>query len=113
VDLNPRWMKDDATGRTGLGIEFDCPGDCCSHAAQKAQFAVPFMNPLDGGEPFGLGPELGPFLWPRDGDTFETLTLMSDVDSSWNGHWRGFVRDGKVSRHIPIADRAAGDDDAR
>jgi hypothetical protein len=106
-------MNDDATGRTGLGVEFDCPGECCSHAARKVQFVVPFANPLDGGQPFGLKPELGPFLWVRDGDTFETLTLKPAVSGIWNGHWWGFVTAGNVSRSISIADQAAAGNDAR
>lgn len=37
------------------------------------------------------------FLWQREGETFETMTITPSVDASASGHWHGFVRNGETT----------------
>jgi len=95
TDLRPAWISQ--PDRDGQGIAFDCP--CCG----TARLAVPFANPLDGGEPMPLTagvwrslivPEGGP--WERSGDDFESLSLSPAIDASGAGHWQGSITSGDI-----------------
>lgn len=109
TDLEPRWFAE--VGRQGQGVTFLCPH------CRGCRLAVTFKNPTDLGAPhplnkYGvLGESLAPnhslderknivppgYLWEREGETFETLTLRPSVDASPAGHWHGFVTDGGVA----------------
>lgn len=92
-ELNPRWV-------TGLAFSVPIPvavSFWCPHC-MAARLHVPFRNPID---PEGLlantnwqPPEPS---WDRQGDTFDTLTLLPSVDASPRGHWHGHITNGEVS----------------
>ncbi len=101
TELNPHWTCEVA-GRHGQGISFECP----IHRSHR--LAVAFVNPIDGGgkmdgNGYGPGPK---FLWHREGETFETLTLGPSIDASGftdGTHdiktpcWHGFIKNGEVT----------------
>jgi hypothetical protein len=117
VDLAPRWFDVPGLGTDKDGITFICPcATCCSAPRElgfgqggPARLGVQFANPI-GSDPKPLmdweqklrHTELATFdvppgyLWRREGDTFETLTLIPSVDASKSGHWHGFVRNGGI-----------------
>jgi len=111
IDLEPRWVVahrwDDADGtmqfqwaeaplrRHGMGLSFLCP------VHRDHRLAVMFANPLDGQPPDAEAQ----YLWKRDGDTFESITLGPSVDASGNTSsngeiqtpcWHGFIRNGMI-----------------
>jgi hypothetical protein len=90
LDLNPRWVGD-GDGRLAVGISFECPGACCAAKFMKERLAVLFWNPITGGDPVS-----GTRHFRRAGETFTTLTLKPAIDCSADGHWTGWIKDGKV-----------------
>lgn len=91
---------------------------CCDNRPASELVEVPitrlgvaFANPLDAGSPAPLGLEANlqrvhehrmfdvppGFLWKRNGDTFETLSLTPSVNCEASGHWHGFVALGEVT----------------
>jgi len=34
--------------------------------------------------------------WDRQGDTFDTLTLLPSIDFSGKGHWHGHITNGVI-----------------
>jgi hypothetical protein len=97
IDLDPRWCSENRlTGeqRTGMGMSFLCP------VHRDHRLAVAFANPIDGGSVM-TGHR---YLWQREGETFETITLGPSVDASGHSHgdniqtpcWHGFIRKGNV-----------------
>lgn len=103
LDLNPRFFAE--AGRHGQGLSFDCP-----HCG-LTRLGVAFANPIDGGSPLDVKSvnvklrhvheerlyDVPPgFLWKREGDTFETMSLSPSVDASASGHWHGFLKNGEI-----------------
>lgn len=100
TELKPRWVID-AEGRHGMGLSLLCP------LCQSERLVVWFKNPLDGGPPI----QSKDYLWDREGETFETLSLKPSVDAStpgaipctnkayepqfWESHWHGYVTNGE------------------
>lgn len=84
TELHAR-ILDAYNGRTGVGVEFDCPCGC-GHPC-----FVPFRNPMDGSHPVLEGA-----LWDRSGETVETLTLHPGILRSNGCGWHGFVTDGEA-----------------
>jgi hypothetical protein len=76
------WLWVDA-GRTGCGIEFDCP-----HCGQNIK--VFFKNPLDGGPP--RGPTDYPHWDVVSGKTLDRLTLHPSI--RLDGHFHVHIKDG-------------------
>jgi len=66
TELLPQWvaLKD----REGQAVSFLCPCDC------GTRVVIPFMNPIDGGEPM-----TGPRHWRRAGFTFDSLVLSPSI----------------------------------
>jgi hypothetical protein len=91
ADLNPKWFTEHASGRTGYGVEFDCP--CGQGAACEwgGRIHVPFANPLDGGPPGRWGST----KWQRTGETFENLSLTPSIHAV--GHWHGWLTNGVLT----------------
>lgn len=85
--LRPRWL-DSLPDRKRVGMSFDCPH--CASSDEPYRLFVTFDKPLDG------GPTIEGRHWSRSGDSFQTLTLSPSVDASAQGHWHGFVIDGRV-----------------
>jgi hypothetical protein len=93
TDLNPRWIGfKDAT--LHYGVSFDCPTD------RNRRLVVHFQPPID---PEGwlqrgvaIPTDREQFVWNRQGDTFETLTLSPSVDASKYGLWHGHIRNGEI-----------------
>jgi hypothetical protein len=104
VDLAPRWFDVPGLGTDKDGITFLCPH------CQEVRLGVQFANPVQGGVGVLMSNkdklrhvhELGTFdvppgyLWQRDGETFETLTLTPSVDASKSGHWHGSISNGGI-----------------
>lgn len=101
-DIEPRWTAS-TKGRHGMGISFLCP------VHRNHRLAVAFAEPLDGGSPMpGVD-----FLWKRQGDTFDNLTLGPCVDASGRSFgtmddgsiktpcWHGFITNGEISGSPP------------
>lgn len=111
TDLRPRWFDVPGVGGAIDGITFECPGACCAGRV-PVRIGIQFANPI-GSEPkplmtnkekhqhvhelrtFDIPPG---FLWQRQGETFETLTLSPSVNASASGHWHGWVRNGQVTQ---------------
>lgn len=115
TDLNPRWFDVAGVGGEKGGVTFECPCERCRLAegnnGRRVRLAVQFANPI-GTEPkpllnqkekmrhvhelrtFDVPPG---FLWRREGESFETLTLTPSVDGSPAGHWHGWIRNGEVA----------------
>ena len=73
-------------GRPGMGLLFRVPGTECDLVA------IPFANPLDGGEPeVGRGA-----YWTRTGETIDTLTLHPSVNVLAPNPWHGWIRNGEA-----------------
>ena len=96
TELEPKWCVDVNEGRHGMGLSFLCP------VHRNHKLVVMFANPIDG----GAASKSDKYLWHREGDTFETLTLGPSIDAS--GHqlwdtiefkscWHGFIRNGEVT----------------
>jgi hypothetical protein len=114
TDLEPRWVAinrwDDSNGtqhyydqppRRG-GISFNCPlhsekCTCCGQFLPKThRLVVYFANPVD-----GLPPQVTDHLWQRDGDDFETLSLLPSIDASKHVVdgvvcWHGSITKGEI-----------------
>lgn len=100
TELDPRWCSEQpsvtgAPQRRGMGLSFLCP------VHRDHRLAVAFANPIDGGRVMS-GHR---YLWQRQGETFETLTLGPSVDASGNSFgfdniktpcWHGFIRNGNI-----------------
>jgi hypothetical protein len=87
TDLHPVFLGG-ADGRTGVGVQFDCP---CG--ADDSPCYVPFANPLDD------GPQYGAQGWQRTGETFDTLTLTPSIlrtFSTCGCQWHGWITNGEV-----------------
>ena len=100
-ELSPRWVTE-SKSRWGMGLSLVCP------LCRLERLVVWFKNPLDGG-PSIIGKE---FLWDREGETFDTLSLKPSIDATWPGaipctnppepnrfwgsHWHGCITDGKA-----------------
>lgn len=115
TDLQPRWFDVPGVGGAVDGVTFLCPCAPCRAAfaagGSPVRIGVQFANPI-GTDPkplmtfqekhrhvhdmrtFDVPPG---FLWQREGETFETLTLSPSVDASAAGHWHGWVRNGEVT----------------
>lgn len=115
TDLSPRWFDVPGVGGAKDGVTFECPCERCriseGNHGRRVRIGVQFANPI-GSEPkplmsnkekhlhvhelrtFDVPPG---FLWQRQGETFETLTLSPSVDASASGHWHGWVRNGEVT----------------
>ena len=85
TDLDPRWTS--RIGGAKTGVSFLCP--CCRNQRIAVDFA-----PAIGDAP--TWPPSGLFIWNRQGDTFEILTLHPSIDVSRFGHWHGSVANGEV-----------------
>ena len=83
-----------------MGITFLCP------VHRDHRLGVQFLNPVDGGAPMEVSDSTR-YLWKREGETFDTLTLGPSVDASEHhrvvgaGHvespcWHGFITDGEI-----------------
>ncbi len=102
ASFQPRWLVD-ADGRRGMGMSLLCP------LCRQERIAVWFKNPVDGGAPIS-GKE---FLWERNGDDFNSLTLRPSIDASvpgaipcsnppqpnqfWGSHWHGCITNGEIT----------------
>lgn len=114
-ELDPRWFAED--GRSGQGLVFLCPH--CVTFANPLDGGAPIAigtrerRPIreiwtllygDLGDsevkgrvlPKGVDVIPPGFLWRREGETFDTLTLHPSVDASPAGCWHGFIRNGEV-----------------
>lgn len=92
LDLHPRWFGE--PNRHGQGIVFHCP-HCVRRKipfGKRQELVLRLKEPLDGGDP-----ERGASAyWEHQGRTFATLTLLSSVDASGFGHWRGKIIRGEI-----------------
>ena len=105
TDLEPRWFDVPGIGTDKDGVTFLCPH--CRAVRLGVQFANPIgaeTKPLmTDDEKWHHVHDLGTFevppgfLWKRQGETFEDLTLHPSVDASASGHWHGCVTKGEVS----------------
>lgn len=99
-ELEPRWCSEQpsitgAPRRRGMGMSFLCP------VHRDHRLAVAFVNPVDGGAAM-TGHR---YLWQREGEAFETMTLGPSVDASGHNHgdniktpcWHGFIRNGEIT----------------
>jgi hypothetical protein len=104
TELDPHWTCD-TLGRHGQGLSFECP------VHRDHRLAVPFANPVDGGEKMTSKRN---FWWQRTGETFDTMTLGPSIDASGNQAdvggpnglnvgmiqtpcWHGFITKGEVT----------------
>jgi len=95
TELDPHWTCD-TLGRHGQGISFECP------IHREHRLAVPFANPVDGGEKMS---SKNGFWWVRAGETFDTMTLHPSVDASGAIYppmiqtpcWHGNITAGEVT----------------
>lgn len=115
TDLHPRWVGrkyaewwPEIDGSIKVGMVFDCPH--CFGAAKPQRLAVffkPFIDPhnkvpeVAWAMPGAPNPNTGEIpktlFWNRDGETFETMTLMPSIDTTgYEGHWHGFITGGEV-----------------
>lgn len=70
--------------RKGMGVTFDCPCGCGEFVA------IPFTNPLDGGDPVRR-----PTTWDRTGETLENLTLKPSLQRLGACRWHGYLTNGE------------------
>lgn len=84
VDLNPKFL-DEHGGRTGAGVQFDCPCGC------ESPCYISFDVALDGQKSDG-------HVWRRVGDTFDTLTLTPSIQrlQPCPKQWHGFITNGEI-----------------
>ena len=94
TERDPHWVSESVT-RHGQAMGFECPCKVCMKSANPLRLSVPFANPLDGGTPV-KGFNTSGFLWHREGETFETITVSPSVDASGFGHWHGVITNGEL-----------------
>lgn len=92
TELEPRWCSE--AGRHGMGLTFLCP------VHRNHRLGVQFANPIDG----GAAMQGQKYLWRRQGETFDALTLGPSIDASGAQHfsgietpcWHGFIAGGEI-----------------
>jgi hypothetical protein len=100
ADLNPRWQGLNTAAKIAasirIGMTFDCP--CCVGTERAIKLGVRFRNAID---PDNLLADTGwraaEPAWDRQGETFDTLSLVPSVDASNQGHWHGTISSGKAT----------------
>ena len=108
IDLQPHWVGL-APGHA-IGLTFLCPDCVRAKVANPVRIGVLFDVPI-GGEILEtligrsvaamqaqlLAAHTDMLRWRREGETFDTVTLMPSIDTSKHGHWHGFITRGEMS----------------
>lgn len=84
--LDPQWWAE-TRNRHGQGLTFSCPH------CRAFRIAVAFSNPLDGGAPATMAARMA---WFRQGETFETISIIPGINAVRSGHGRGALIEGEV-----------------
>ena len=103
VDLNPSFYGSYERGNKGLpnrlGLAFDCPicaaSGTLATCGAGARLHIPFSNPLDG------APPLDNVAWQREGEDFQTMTLVPSINAMEQrdprtSHWHGYITKGEI-----------------
>ncbi len=105
TELEPRWITFGSAAtaeefkgkRWYIGLSFLCPH------CQVQRVAVFFENDIDDGVRWAYETWDGlndipahNLLWRREGDTFETMTLIPSIDLTLHGHWHGSIVNGVI-----------------
>jgi hypothetical protein len=105
TELRPRWVSfgyalpEHPNARWYVALTFECPH------CRTQRLAVFFEPEIDDG---GLGDKFrnwdtykemksSHLMWARQGETFETLTLVPSVNAEVVGHWHGSITNGEVT----------------